>query len=102
MKKLESNVGLIKKIKRLQQSVVEANPWKKKRKYGLLHLLCIKGRGAEILITAPLPFHHFHPKAVNLPHTDNRGTPNIPSKKLLKNPQSKRQSGSEEYEDPLK
>lgn len=75
---------------------------KKKRKYGLLHLLCIKGRGTEILITAPLPFHHFHPKAVNLPHTDNRGTPNIPFKKLLKNPQSKRQSGSEEYEDPLK
>lgn len=54
----------------------EANP----QKYGLLHLLCIKGRSAEILITAPLPFHHFHPNAVNLLNTDNRGTPNIPFK----------------------
>lgn len=34
---------------------------KEKKKSGIQHLLCFKGRCAGILITAPLPFHHFHP-----------------------------------------
>lgn len=44
-------------------------------------------------------------QAVNLWNADNSGTPQISlqkKKKILKNPQSKGECGSEESEDPLK